>query len=181
VVIFINYRNPRNPRNPKKIHIIGSVGSGKTTLARNLSIKFNVPLYELDNVVWQRFEIGDIRRSDEERDKYLREILKLEAWIIEGVHHKWVHPSFEKADLIILLDTTYFKRTIRIIKRFILQKCGLEKANYKPTFKMFKQMFAWNSQFEKDAKPEVLKILTKHSEKVLVLKDNDKIDKLTYG
>jgi adenylate kinase family enzyme len=167
-VILIN-------RNPKKLHIIGSVGSGKTTLARNLSTKLNVALYELDNVVWQRFESGDLRRSDEERDEYLRDILKLEAWIIEGVHHKWVQPSFEKADLIIFLDTPYFKRTIRIIKRFILQKLGVEKANYKPTIKMFKQMFAWNYLFEKESKPEVIKILTKYSEKVIVLKDNDDI------
>lgn len=39
---------------PNKIHIIGSVGSGKTTLARNLSTTINVPFYELDNVVWKR-------------------------------------------------------------------------------------------------------------------------------
>lgn len=38
----------------KKVHIIGSVGSGKTTLARNLSNKLLFPHYELDNVVWKR-------------------------------------------------------------------------------------------------------------------------------
>jgi adenylate kinase family enzyme len=36
---------------PKRIHIIGSVGSGKTTLARTLSSRLNIPFYELDNVV----------------------------------------------------------------------------------------------------------------------------------
>lgn len=48
---------------PKKIHIIGSVGSGKTTLARTLSSHLNIPFYELDNVVWKRFQSGDVRRS----------------------------------------------------------------------------------------------------------------------
>ena len=41
---------------PKKIHIIGSVASGKTTLAKELSRKLAIPYYELDNVVWKRSE-----------------------------------------------------------------------------------------------------------------------------
>ncbi|WP_440338356.1 shikimate kinase [Lysinibacillus sphaericus] len=40
-----------NKKFPSKIHIIGSVGSGKTTLAKELSAKLNIPYYELDNVV----------------------------------------------------------------------------------------------------------------------------------
>ncbi len=72
---------------PNKIHIIGSVGSGKTTLARNLSRKYNIPYYELDNVVWKRHKSEDIRRSDEERDEYLDNIIRSDRWIIEGAHN----------------------------------------------------------------------------------------------
>ncbi len=63
---------------PKRIHIIGSVGSGKTTLAKDLSSKLNIPYYELDNVVWKRHSTGDIRRTDEEGDEYLNSILQSE-------------------------------------------------------------------------------------------------------
>jgi adenylate kinase family enzyme len=35
-------------RCPNTIRIIGSVGSGKTTLARRISRELNVPYYELD-------------------------------------------------------------------------------------------------------------------------------------
>ncbi|MCF6410206.1 AAA family ATPase [Pseudalkalibacillus salsuginis] len=162
---------------PNKIHIIGSVGSGKTTLARTLSNSFNVPFYELDNVVWQRHESGDIRRPDEERDKYLDNIISTERWIIEGSHsHSWVGKSFQTADLIIFLDTPYPKRIQRIIKRFILQKLGLEKANYVPTLSMFRKMFKWNSSFEKESKPEILKMLTDEGFNSIILKDNTNID-----
>jgi len=162
---------------PKKIHIIGSVGSGKTTLARILSTKLCIPFYELDNVVWKRFKTGDIRRSVEERDHYLSEIINSEAWIVEGVHHKWVMQSFENAELIIFLDTDYSKRTVRIIKRFILQKMQLEKANYAPTFDVFKKMFAWNSYFEKESKPEIVNILNKYNDKLIILNDNNEVEK----
>jgi dephospho-CoA kinase len=55
---------------PNRVHIIGSVGSGKTTLARNLLSKHGIPYFELDNVVWKRHKSGDTRRNDEERDEY---------------------------------------------------------------------------------------------------------------
>ncbi|MGD6796265.1 AAA family ATPase [Metabacillus indicus] len=166
---------------PNRIHIIGSVGSGKTTLAKTLSTKFNVPYYELDNVVWKRDRSGndiiDIRRSDEERDEYLNNIVNLNVWIIEGVHHKWVSQSFHNADLIIFLDTKYSIRIYRIIRRFILQKLGIEKANYKPTFKMFRKMFGWNAYFENESKQEILNILSQYKDNLVILKDNAEIKK----
>ncbi|WP_199425583.1 AAA family ATPase [Thermaerobacillus caldiproteolyticus] len=163
---------------PNKIHIIGSVGSGKTTLARTLSSKLNIPFYELDNVVWKRCKSGDIRRSEEERDECLNHIIHSAAWIVEGVHHKWVLPSFQNAELIIFLDTDYSKRTFRIIKRFILQKIGLEKANYKPSFKIFMKMFEWNYYyFENESKPEILNMLSQYNDKLIILKDNTEIKK----
>ncbi|WML49214.1 AAA family ATPase [Neobacillus sp. PS3-34] len=162
---------------PTKIHIIGSVGSGKTTLARELSSKLNVPFFELDNIVWKRFGNGDIRRSPEERNAHLNNIIKLDAWIIEGVHHEWVLDSFQNADLIIFLDTDYLKRTVRIIKRFILQKIGVEKANYKPTIKMFRKMFEWNAYFENISKSKILKVLMPFQDKLLLIKDRVELEK----
>ena len=162
---------------PNKIHIIGSVGSGKTTLARNLSSKHNLPYYELDNVVWKRHKSGDIKRTDQERDEYLDKIVCSDRWIIEGAHSdNWVIKNFQNADLIIFLDTPYKKRIIRIIKRFFLQKVGIEKANYTPTIKMFIKMFVWNAGFEKQSKPKILNMNRNGKIKLLILKDNSKID-----
>jgi adenylate kinase family enzyme len=137
----------------KKIHIIGSVGSGKTTLAKELSSKLDIPYYELDNVVWIRNESGDIRRTEQERVDYLNRILRTESWIIEGVHNEdWVSHCFHSADLIVFLDTKYSIRTYRIIKRFLKQKLRLEKSNYKPTLAIFFKMFKWNRYFEEVGK-----------------------------
>lgn len=161
---------------PNRIHIIGSVGSGKTTLARTLATKFNIPHFELDNVVWKRDRSGndirDIRRSDAERDEYLNNIVNLDFWIIEGAHHKWVSSSFDNANLIIVLDTKYSIRIYRIIRRFILQKLRIEKANYKPTFKMLSKMFRWNAYFENESKQEILNMLNQYKDKLVIVKSN---------
>ena len=67
-----------------KIDIIGSVASGKTTLARLISRKLNVPYYEKDNIVWKRTSDGDVKRSPKERDEYFNEIVSGSEWIVEG-------------------------------------------------------------------------------------------------
>ncbi|WP_051530021.1 shikimate kinase [Anoxybacteroides tepidamans] len=56
---------------PQKIHIIGSVGSGKTTLARTLSARLHIPFYELDTIVWKRSNSGDIRKSEWFKEKHI--------------------------------------------------------------------------------------------------------------
>jgi adenylate kinase family enzyme len=159
----------------RKIHVIGSVGSGKTTLARELSAQHGIPHYELDNVVWERGPHGDRRRTEKERDALLQDIIANDSWIIEGVHHTWIMESLRQADQIILLDPPYRQRTYRIIKRFIKQNLHLEKANYKPTFVMFRNMFRWNRYFETVSKPEILELLKPYEEKLYVFVDDKKM------
>lgn len=82
-----------------KIRIVGSVGSGKTTLARKLALQKGISMYSLDDLVWSRSTIVDCRNS-EERDAKLQSILSEPSWIIEGAHLGWSLKTFEEADQI---------------------------------------------------------------------------------
>ncbi|MDY0407546.1 DNA topology modulation protein FlaR [Virgibacillus soli] len=153
-----------------KIHIIGSVGSGKTTLAKSISEKIGVPYYELDKVVWRRTTTGDIRKSPVEIEKDLLQILQKDSWIVEGVHQRdWVIHSFNEADIIIVLDLNYSVRVYRIIKRYIRQKLNIETANYRPTFKMFIKMFKWNHLYNRDRK-KMFNMFKDNEEKLILIK-----------
>ncbi|SFG48620.1 DNA topology modulation protein FlaR [Sporolactobacillus nakayamae] len=155
----------------KRIYIIGSVGSGKTTLARRIAAKTGITAYELDNVVWERHPDGDRRRASAERDCVLQGILQENSWIVEGAHHDtWVLPIMQQADQIIFLNLPNRIILYRIMKRFIRQKTGIEKANYRPTFHIFRRMFQWNAQFQTKGIPQVLHNLDPFRDKTVILR-----------
>lgn len=105
-----------------RIDIIGSVASGKTTLAKRISQRFNVPYYEKDNVVWQRTSSGDIKRSPKERDEFFNEIINKKKWIVEGSPRDSLKESFICCDYLIVLDEYTTIRLIRVFRRWINQK-----------------------------------------------------------
>ncbi|WP_371811543.1 DNA topology modulation protein FlaR [Sporosarcina sp. Te-1] len=123
-------------------------------------------------------DTGDIKRTEQERDAYLSSVLASNNWIIEGVHHKWVSPCFQQAEVILFLDTDITKRRFRIIKRFIMQKLGVEKANYQPTLKILKDLYNYNTVFEHKSKPEIVEMLGPYHDKVIVIKSQDELTSL---
>lgn len=156
-----------------KIYIVGSVGSGKTTLARHLANHYNIPHFETDNFVWTRHPEGDIRNSEEKRDNLLKDAIQLDQWIIEGVHIEWTDSALEAADHILFLDIPVTLRYWRIVKRYTRQVLGLEEANYQPTFSIFLKMFQWTRYFEKQMKPVFLRKFSKYGKKVVQLSTSD--------
>lgn len=154
-----------------KIDIVGSVASGKTTLARELSEIYRTPYYEKDNVVWKRTEKGDVKRTDEERDKLFKEILSQEAWIVEGSPRKVLMESFEYSDYIILLDVNTIIRLIRVIRRWFRQKIGKEKFNSKPTMKFLYYNVKWVFEYNIMRKKLIETILS-YGDKAMICKNS---------
>lgn len=151
-----------------KYLIIGTVGTGKTTLAKALSKQYHIPYWEIDSIVHDDEQNGR-KRSLEEQNKIIEKIDRNESWILEGVLRKNLYYLLEKADKIIYLDVPRKERNRRILIRFCKQKLGKEKANYQPSFKMLKQMWKWSNEFEKQ-KVEWEILLESYAEKLEIRK-----------
>ena len=148
-----------------KILILGIVGSGKTTIARKLSNRLNIKHYEIDSIVHD--DIKCIKRSKSDQIRIFNKINK-SSWILEGTTRRNQEHIIENADIIYFLDVPKYMRYYRIIKRFIKQKIGIEKINYKVDIKLLKDMFKWTNDFEND-KEVFLKRITKYQYKLIVL------------
>ncbi|GHU36400.1 hypothetical protein FACS1894193_13050 [Bacilli bacterium] len=147
-----------------KIYIIGAVASGKTTLAKTLSGKLEMPYYSLDEVVHlsdAQSSIGNTRRTIAEQEQLFSHILKQDNYIIEDVGRPQFIEGLHRADCILFLDFPVFQRYKRVIFRWLKQKIGLEKANYQPTLSMLLKMLKWaNTSPETLIQPFLSKTIT---------------------
>jgi len=160
---------------PIKIRIIGACGTGKSYIARECSQRLGIPHYETDNFVWERGQ-EQRRFPIETRDRLLKEAACSEAWIIEGVHHKWGQESFEHADLIFIISPNKLVRDFRVFRRFIRTRLGLEHAHYKQSFKNLLVMtFVWNKGFDRDTMKEILELTKPYEAKRMIVKKNKEI------
>ena len=154
-----------------KIYIIGPVGSGKTTLSKSLSKKYNIKEYELDKVVWDD-DNGNIKRTDDEINKLFNEIIGKDSWIIEDVGRKKFIDGIKKADIVYYINLPRIVIYKRCITRWIKQKIGKEKYNYKPTIKSLLEILKWVNQDIKN-KDEKIKRIVDNSKEYKILKKND--------
>jgi len=154
-----------------RIYIVGSVGSGKTTLARKLSVMLGIPHYETDNFVWSRHPDGDIRNSIEVRDQLFLSAVHSSNWIIEGVHIDWNEEGFKNADTIVFLDLPPYIRQRQFILRYFRQITGREQANYQPSWAMLRKMFVWNRYFEETMKRQLLEMLKPYENKLFRIRN----------
>ncbi len=160
-----------------KIYIIGSVGSGKTTLAKRLSRELNINYYELDNVTWEHNPNGnDRRRTSKEIIEIFEKIINQKDWIIENVGKDIYSLAYKRANTIIYIDLP--KRILykRIIYRWIKQKLKLYPSPMKPTLGALKQMLLWAKREKQDSK---LKKLHKYNNKIVIL-DEKRLNEYKY-
>ena len=167
---------------PQKIRIVGSVGSGKTTLAKALSKELQIPYFELDNVVWKRVPTGEVKRTEQERNDYLSSLIESNCWIIDGVHFQdWALHTFDRSELVIFLDPAYLIRVFRITLRYMKQISGKEASHYEPTFKIFKDMFKWNHDYEYQTKPKLLSYLEKNEMNYVLIKNEKDLKRFLHS
>ena len=109
-----------------KIHIIGGPGSGKTFLAEKLSKELGISHFDLDDLQWDNKSASyGVKRSPDERDRLLNNVLSHNDWIIEGVYYAWCQQCFADADRIYLLNVPGYRyRSPRRHRRWPHRSCA---------------------------------------------------------
>ncbi|MEB7779864.1 topology modulation protein [Mammaliicoccus fleurettii] len=125
----------------KRIMIIGSPGSGKSTLGHKLHNKIDLPLYHLDEIQW----INNKETIDSKLfEKTLNELVERDEWIIDGNYNRTIEVRLKRADLVIWLN---YSRTIcmfRIFKR-LFQSIFINPQGGNPkTISLEFIKFVWN-------------------------------------
>ncbi len=131
--------------------MIGGPGSGKSYAAAKIAAIQGMEAYDLDELFWDSSApTYGVKADQAKRDQALADLVLQETWVIEGVYYRWLTPSFERADLIILLTPSVWLRDWRIMKRTVLHLIGRSPARKKETLVSLFNLLQWNHTYEKN-------------------------------
>lgn len=100
----------------ERIIIIGCGGAGKSTLARALGEKLNIPVVHLDKIFWKP---GWVEMPKDEFDAVLRQEILKEKWIMDGNFNRTLPERIARCDTIIYLDFSRFACLCGVLKRIL--------------------------------------------------------------
>jgi len=102
----------------ERISVIGSSGSGKTSLARRMSASLGLPVLELDSVFHQP---GWEPLDDETFRALVDEFTRADRWVVDGNYtsHGVADVVWPRADTIVWVDLPRRTTTWRVVRRTI--------------------------------------------------------------
>ena len=139
----------------KKVAVFGKPGSGKSTISKALTIATDIPLHQLDSIVYK--PDGTLVDRDV-YDNAHNKILSSERWIIDGFGPIGsFYKRLEEADTLIYIDlpysVSYWFVTKRCLKGMLIKPEGWPDGSsvLKGTLESYKTLKMcpkfWNDQF----------------------------------
>jgi len=100
----------------RRFNVVGTTGSGKTTVARAIAERLEIPHIEIDALFWKPNwqETPDeelFRRVDEETDR--------PAWVLDGNYSRTRGITWPRADTIVWLDYSFPRVFGQLLRRTI--------------------------------------------------------------
>jgi len=99
---------------PQRISIIGTTGSGKTTLAKEIAVCLDIPHIELDAIHWRK------NWEPLSRDEFRSQValcVAPETWVMDGNYSKVRDIIWGRADTVVWLDYSFPRVFYQLLQR----------------------------------------------------------------
>ena len=160
----------------ERIIIIGCGGAGKSTLARQLGEKLNLPVVHLDKLFWKP---GWVESTKEELDGKILAAMEEDRWILDGNYSRTLPMRLEKCDHVIFLD---FPRWLCLWG--VLKRVATGYGKVRPDMpegcpeRFDREFMVWIWNFPKNVRPKLLRALENAPDvAVTVLKNRAEVNR----
>lgn len=148
---------------PQRVMVIGSSGSGKSTISRKLAKRYRLPLVHLDHHFWQP---GWVQPSDEQWRRQVGDLISEEHWLHDGNYSSTMALRLQRADLVVFLDMSRSRCLWRVLVRFLLGRQDIPGCGDRIRWRFLR--YIW--QFPRRSRPRVLDRLTDFDGEVVRLR-----------
>jgi adenylate kinase family enzyme len=135
-----------------RVVIFGRGGAGKSTLARRLAARAQLPLIELDKELWNDQLKALPREQWAQRQTVLA---SSDQWIMDGDLGPYdaIEPRLRRADTVIILDLSLGRCAWRAVRR------GRERRDF----------WTWTIRWRQDNRPHLLEAIAAHASQAKVI------------
>ena len=159
----------------QRVLVIGSGGSGKSTVAAKLGELLNLEVNHLDKFYWRA---GWVKPAPDEWVKTVTELVNRDSWVIDGNYSGTLELRLQRADTIVFLDLPRALCMWRIVKRFFVYRNG-----NRPDIaegcqeKLDLEFVSWVWNYHRRSRPKIIKRLQAHAngKQIFWLRSRDEV------
>lgn len=107
-----------------RILVYGATGSGKSTMARQLSKLTGIPWTSVDDICWGP---GWVPMPQDEQLAHFDALTGTDSWILDSGYGGWRHLAHERADLVVALDFARLISLTRLLRRTATRIIGQQE------------------------------------------------------
>ena len=146
----------------RRVLIIGSSGAGKSTFARRLSALTGLPVIHLDAHYWQA---GWRETPKDEWKLRIADLLRRDAWIMDGNYSATLPERVAAADTVILLELSRVRCLFRVFVRSLRYRGRAREDLHPGCPEQFPelQFIRWIWSYPRRSLPRVREILRTHA------------------
>jgi adenylate kinase family enzyme len=165
----------------RKILVIGSGGSGKTTIAKRLSNILGIEVVHLDALYWNP---GWVETPKPEWRRTIESLIERDSWIMDGNYSGTLDLRTEACDTVIFLDMPTWICLYRALKRYLKYRnrnrpdldAGCQE-------KLDLTFILWIWSYKKRTRPNIVKLIQENcsGKSVIWLQSNADVERFIAG